>query len=203
MKKKSILLVALSVMLVAAVATAITLAYFTDEKTAKNTFTVGNVSIELTEPNWAVSPEEGSKVYPGEPLPKDPQVTNNGSNPCFVRIAVDMPTLPDGQGEVKFRTKYVVDALGANWVDGKDGYYYYRKLLDVTETTTPLFDSILIPVELENETDFDAVYNVIVYAEAVQAQGIFPSFSTITDGISDAEWDDIVVFFKTAFPTNP
>lgn len=49
MKKKSILVVAIAVMLVAALVVGGTLAYFTDTKSATNTFTVGNVDIELLE----------------------------------------------------------------------------------------------------------------------------------------------------------
>ena len=49
MKKKSILVAAIAVMLVAALVVGGTLAYFTDTKSAKNTFTVGNVKIELLE----------------------------------------------------------------------------------------------------------------------------------------------------------
>lgn len=49
MKKKSILVAAIAVMLVAALVVGGTLAYFTDTDAAKNTFTVGNVSIELLE----------------------------------------------------------------------------------------------------------------------------------------------------------
>lgn len=49
MKKKSILVAAIAVMLVAALVVGGTLAYFTDKDTATNTFTVGNVSIKLLE----------------------------------------------------------------------------------------------------------------------------------------------------------
>ena len=49
MKKKTILVAAIAVMLVAALVVGGTLAYFTDTEAAKNTFTVGNVDIELLE----------------------------------------------------------------------------------------------------------------------------------------------------------
>ena len=74
-------------LIVAMAATAViggTLAYFTDEDVENNVFTVGNVDIELTEPGWEETGEEDAKtVYPGEPLAKDPTVTNIGANPCF------------------------------------------------------------------------------------------------------------------------
>ena len=49
MKKKTILVAAIAVMLVAALVVGGTLAYFTDTKSAPNTFTVGNVKIDLLE----------------------------------------------------------------------------------------------------------------------------------------------------------
>lgn len=71
MKKKTILVAAIAVMLVAALVVGGTLAYFTDTKTETNTFTVGNVNIELLESqyhrvNAGISSEQ-SKVQT-EPL---------------------------------------------------------------------------------------------------------------------------------------
>jgi len=52
MKKKSILMAAIAVMLVAVLVVGGTLAYFTDTKSATNTFTVGNVKIDLIESTY-------------------------------------------------------------------------------------------------------------------------------------------------------
>lgn len=52
MKKKTILVAAIAVMLVAALVVGGTLAYFTDKDNATNTFTVGNVDIELLESQY-------------------------------------------------------------------------------------------------------------------------------------------------------
>lgn len=49
MKKKTILVAAIAVMLVAALVVGGTLAYFTDKGNATNTFTVGDVKINLLE----------------------------------------------------------------------------------------------------------------------------------------------------------
>lgn len=56
--KKKIVTVCLTVCLAAVAVVGGTLAYFTDTDEAENVFTVGNVSIDLTEPNWDA---EGSK----------------------------------------------------------------------------------------------------------------------------------------------
>lgn len=59
MKKKTILVAAIAVMLVAALVVGGTLAYFTDTKSATNTFTMGNVKIALNEQQRA----DNTKAY--------------------------------------------------------------------------------------------------------------------------------------------
>lgn len=156
-----------------------TLAYFTDTDDATNTFTVGNVSIDLTEPKWD---EAGSKdapeVYPGEALAKDPTVTNDGANPCFVRIKVEGLNCLGNAGMITYRTDYVEDALGTDWTKGDDGYFYYTKVLEAGATTDALFDQIVIPTGLTNG-DGTAEFNIDVTAYAVQAQGAKPSWSAV------------------------
>ena len=71
--KKKITAIALVVCLVAVAVVGGSLAYFIDEEEATNTFTVGNVDITLTEPNWtSTGSQDAPEVYPGEPLAKDP-----------------------------------------------------------------------------------------------------------------------------------
>ena len=61
MKKKTILVAAIAVMLVAALVVGGTLAYFTDKDNATNTFTVGNVKINLLEKQRQLG-EDGNKT---------------------------------------------------------------------------------------------------------------------------------------------
>ena len=69
MKKKSILMAAIAVMLVAVLVVGGTLAYFTDTKSATNTFTVGNVKIELLESQYhRVNAGKGNATGETEPL---------------------------------------------------------------------------------------------------------------------------------------
>lgn len=176
--KKKIVSLALVMALVAIVAGG-TLAYFTDDDEATNTFTVGNVAIDLTEPNWDASgSEDAPEVYPGEALAKDPTVTNTGANPCFVRISVEGLDCLDNAGMITYRTDYVAGALGTNWVLHTDGYYYHTAVLAAGETTDALFDQIVIPTGLTNG-DGNTEYDIDVYAEAVQAQGAKPSWSAV------------------------
>lgn len=91
MSKKKIISLCLVVCLLA---TAIggTLAYFTDTDSEKNTFTVGNVDIEVSETNKIngvdVTGNAFEKVMPGSVITKTPVVTNNSSEDAYVRVVV-------------------------------------------------------------------------------------------------------------------
>ena len=91
MSKKKIISLCLVVCLLA---TAIggTLAYFTDTDSEKNTFTVGNVDIDLTETNKINGEEVTGNAFenlmPGTEITKTPVVTNNSSEAAYVRVVV-------------------------------------------------------------------------------------------------------------------
>ena len=177
--KKKIIALCLVIALAATAVIGGTLAYFTDNDAKTNTFTVGNVDITLTEPNWEGSgSQDAPEVYPGEPLAKDPIVTNTGANPCFVRILVTGLDCLGNAGNITYRTDYVTGKLGDNWVLHTDGYFYYNKVLAVGDVTDALFDQIVIPTGLTNG-DAETEFNVVVTAEAVQAQGAKPSWSAV------------------------
>lgn len=178
--KRKILALTLCVAMLAIAIVGGSLAYFSDRDEKTNTFTVGNVSIVLTEPNWdTTGAAEAFDVYPGEALAKDPTVTNDGKNPCFVRVRVtglDQFAQAFKGAQIIYRTDYVDNALGTDWEKGNDGYFYYRKVLNPGETTDALFDQIVIPKELTNDTSAE---DIVVTAYAVQAQGARPSFADV------------------------
>lgn len=191
--KKKILAACLVICLLATAVIGTTLAYFTDNDAKINTFTVGNVDIRLEEPNWDASGSvDAPAVYPGEPLAKDPTVTNDGKNPCFVRIKVEGLDCLGEAGMITYRTDYVEGKLGAGWVDGADGYFYYEGVLAVGQTTDALFDQIVIPTGLTNGNGEDKM-NVVVTAEAIQAQGAKPRWTEV-EGMGLA---DIQAWFNT------
>ena len=198
--KKKILSLTLVVCLLAIAVVGGTLAYFTDDDNAENTFTVGNVTIDLFEPAWDGINADGVKegngqglidsesVYPGEALAKDPQVKNEGENICFVRVKVEnldqfgrdnMITLRHGECELGYDTD--------NWVQLGDYYYFYRTgtyegqtltsgVLQLGETTAPVFNQIVIPTGIENDAEAQPIN---VTAEAVQAQGARASLAEV------------------------
>ena len=97
MKKKKTILAALVLLLVVAVGGAI--AYFTDTDEKTNTFTIGNVDISLTEPNWDTTdsdsdgvPDASQDLMPGQSVVKDPTINNvSTKNPAYVFVEVQVP----------------------------------------------------------------------------------------------------------------
>ncbi len=90
MKKKTILVAAIAVMLVAALVVGGTLAYFTDKSDAKvNTFTMGNVGIDLTETAWDATADH--TLVPGKFYDKNPTITvDTGSQDAYVFLKLDL-----------------------------------------------------------------------------------------------------------------
>ena len=95
MNKRRILAISMSLVIVAILAIGATLAYFTDTKTAINTFTMGDVKIKLDETN--VNDPDGDRVsqneydvYPGAVVKKDPIVHNTGKNGAYIRATVNV-----------------------------------------------------------------------------------------------------------------
>lgn len=90
MKKKTILVAAIAVMLVAALVVGGTLAYFTDKSDAKvNTFTMGNVGIDLTETKWDAQADH--TLIPGKFYDKNPTITVDAdSQDAYVFLKLDL-----------------------------------------------------------------------------------------------------------------
>lgn len=93
--KKKITAIFLCVALVAIAVVGASLAYFTDTKSATNTFTMGNVKITLDEtdvknPEGARVTSNAYDVYPGAVVTKDPIVHNTGKNAAYIRATVNV-----------------------------------------------------------------------------------------------------------------
>ena len=90
--KKKLFAIFLCIAMLAIAVVGSSLAYFTDSADKTNTFTMGKVSITLTEPDWDGLEKEESgtlKVYPGETYDKDPTITvDDGSEDCWLVATV-------------------------------------------------------------------------------------------------------------------
>lgn len=193
--KKKITAIFLCVALVAIAIVGASLAYFTDTKTATNTFTMGDVKITLDETSVAnpTGPRVTSNTYntyPGAVVTKDPIVHNTGSNAAYIRATVKVEgwvtTCKDcykfeGADYANTLERYLVaeGALGDGWsvesatVDannGKDVTFVlrYDRELAVGAETAPMFRQVQVPTGLENG---QTLGTITVTAQAIQADG--------------------------------
>jgi predicted ribosomally synthesized peptide with SipW-like signal peptide len=175
MKKKSILMAAIAVMLVAVLVVGGTLAYFTDTKSATNTFTVGDVKIKLDESNVndpngnRVTSNEYTGVFPGIQYKKDPVVTNTGKNGAYVRAVVTIENGMNWMGlynenvwtapQAEAFMKLICNKMGDGW--SLEDYDYvtnaergstdfvavlkYDGVLAAGKATTAMFENIMLP----------------------------------------------------------
>lgn len=195
--KKKITAIFLCVALVAIAIVGASLAYFTDTKTATNTFTMGDVKIVLDETD--VTKPTGPRVtsntydtYPGAVVTKDPIVHNTGKNAAWIRAKVEVkdwatnctkyPTNADGKMEMeKTLANLLTTGLGTGWsvVDvkpvGNDVTFVlmYADKLAVGADTTAMFTKVNVPAGLQNGQEFGTIK---VTAEAIQTD----SFDTWT-----------------------
>lgn len=77
----------LLILITAVIAIGYTLAYFTDDDEEINTFSMGNIKIDLDEPNWDDS--SGKDLTPGTSLVKDPTVIGL-ENKSYMRIRMEL-----------------------------------------------------------------------------------------------------------------
>lgn len=110
MKKKTLALVLALTLLVAGVVGG-TLAWLTDQTTeVKNTFTVGDINIGLTETN------RDYKMVPGNKLDKDPTVIVKAeSEACWLFVKVTKSENLD---------TFITYAIAEGWTELQDGVYY-------------------------------------------------------------------------------
>ena len=115
MKKRNLALILALVMLLTA-CVAGTLAWLQDKTDpVVNTFTVGNIDIDLTETTGSEY-----KMIPGNTISKDPFVTVKvGSEACYVFVKIEESTDP------KF-DDYMTYGIADGWtvLEGVDGVYY-------------------------------------------------------------------------------
>ena len=169
-----------------------TLAYFTDEEATHNIITTGGVNIEVIEKTQGSNdvlvdfPQDGIKgVMPGKTISKIVQVKNAGNNEAWIRINVEsIMTNPAGEslpltiGENKNVIEYsVLDG----WVDGGDGYYYFRSPVEPEQLTDVLFKEVKFNPNMGNEYQ-NCTAKIIINAQAVQtANNPIPEDGSVKD----------------------
>ena len=185
MKKKTILVAAIAVMLVAALVVGGTLAYFTDTKSAKNTFTVGNVDIELLESSlhrenagiangatsdselWSNVAKEGSNntspYKAGDTFYTDEQIKANAEKYTCDNVKLN-------PGESYHKMPYVVNT-------GKNAAYIRIRVMIPADLDTAILNSSMYTTTALNNKEFTMAYD---NTGAVERDGVKYNVYTFT-----------------------
>lgn len=198
--KKKVLSLCLVVALVAIAVASATFAYFTDNETAENVFTIGNVDIKLHEStlhrdNNAATDDQivedaenykdylaeaGKNIVPGKWVKKAPYIENVGSNPAYVRIKMTInKDLFDKLDMMLYTTAFDANAIvmdnGVEDGEGNITYTFtYTEALDPEEVTyyAP-FWQFKVKDSLNNADVADVAgfeQKIFVTAEAIQSE---------------------------------
>jgi predicted ribosomally synthesized peptide with SipW-like signal peptide len=169
MKKKLFVLAALAIC--AAIITTGSYAFFSTKMTAHNVITTGKVGVAILNklglggPSALVEdfPEGGIKLLPGDTVYNSISVRNTEEEPVWVRVHVD--TVASGNFDpAPFLT---LDLDSVHWVDGGDGYYYYKEALIKDAATEPLLRSISVASSMGDNYQ-GCTIGLGIAAEAVQ-----------------------------------
>jgi len=183
--KRRVLGMALIVALVAIIAVGATLAYFTDTTQAvKNTFTMGDVDITLTEEVDAIATQSAdgytyTGVMPGVEMVKKPIVTNVGPNEAWIRVNVTVTKAAAWKaalGEGADLTTVFGGYVDADWTRAsikEEGdtitYSYYLNDALAHGESAVLFDSVTVPATFDNdELEAIAGFEISITADAIQ-----------------------------------
>ena len=191
MKKK--LTTVLAIVLVVALSVAGTYAYLTSKTaTITNTFTVGNVKIDLAETFNTDTNNDGkadawqAQLIPGKEHTKDPVVTvKGGSEKCYLFVKFEEKNSP---ATYLTYTSTLTDANGWTKLDGESNVWY--RVVDKAAADTPFHllagDKVTIKGNVTNESMDDASKAQLVYtAYACQFEG-FDTAAAAWDAVPKA-----------------
>lgn len=174
---KKTLITILATVLVCCCAVGGTLAWLMDKtETITNTFTVGNVDIELTETKGTTTDNKAFsyKMVPGNTIEKDPTITvESGSEECyvFVKVEVKNNTFTDA-------SEYLTVEMADGWTVLSGDLYYYNtavNALDAAQTIHVLKNDQVKVNDSVTKAMMDAIGNdnkptIVVTAYAVQVE---------------------------------
>lgn len=169
--KKQIRNLALATAMVGVLAFGGISAYFTDNASKTNEFTVGKISLNLTEPNW--NPDDGTDITPNKEVAKDPKITNDGENTEYVFMTVDVPfadvvtAAPDGMRNESAGTELYSYTVNNGWTElgapvNHGDYVTHTYVYGTAEACTELAKNAATP----------SLFDTIKFANVIEGQGL-------------------------------
>lgn len=150
-----------------------TLAYWVSATPVTRIISMGRLDGALVE--QGASP---ASIKPGIPVEKIVNVKNNGNVDLLTRVKVEKTweSKSSKANSTADKTMLAADSIKIDtnqqyWMDGGDGYYYYKGILKANETTAqPLFESFMIDKNIDNAYQ-NMASRIAVTMECIQADG--------------------------------
>lgn len=152
--RKKLIAGALSICLVAAVAIGGTMAYLTDSEKVTNTFSVGDLDITLTEPEWD-DETDGKDLVPGDTEKKDPTITAV-EHDSYMRVIMEIQDKEGNAITDKDRLDLILKTIRyASPALSEDSSY---SLNDLNTVPTVNSDFTLVADKSSSDTNVTGVY---------------------------------------------
>ena len=179
MKKKSFVMV-LALVLVFAVAVGGVVAWLTATTgPVKNTFTVGDINITLTE-EAGKDAEYQFKMVPGNTIAKDPKVTVvGGSEDCYLFVKVEESTTLDDY------ISYTMNKTGWTALDGQPGVYYREVAASADNQEFSIIDDNKVTVK---DTVTKTMMEALNEEGAVQPALTFTAYAVQLHNGAETDW---------------
>lgn len=105
-------------------------------------------------------------LYPGDSHIKNVKVKNNSKQPVFVRVMA-LPQITIDEIVLETNGVVLLDIDESNWIDGRDGYYYYKEALQEGKTTPSLFKNVTLANDINKSIYEKSKVNIIIKSEGV------------------------------------
>ena len=175
-------LIALIVLLLVGVI-GVTFAYFTEEETFRNVFSItdGGYKTEITEEFFSPDP-----WLPGQVVSKKVYVNNTGDIPVVARVSFDEEWSGSLTGKLTNGESVAVInfANTSDWTKSGN-YYYYNKVLKSGQKTTSFIDSVTLNENLDLSSDYiGASYTLNIHVETIQSDGATSEWGVTSSVVS-------------------
>lgn len=181
-RAKRIVTIILAVVLLVTATVSTTVAYLTSSDEVKNTFTVGDIIIDMDEADIddsSTGDRDKSNKYhliPGGKYTKDPTIhIGTSSEDCYLFVKIDngIEAIESVATETSSNTiKSQLTANGWTLVKGETDVYKFSRIATKDDVDIPVFESFRISDKVDNATLANyANANIIVKAYAIQSEG--------------------------------
>lgn len=158
---KRLILVILSAVILIVSLVGVTVAFIIDKTDPiTNTFKPSQVSCQVIEESWV----NGSTVK------EDVKILNSGDTDAYVRTAI-VVNWQNEDGEILgiapvLGDDYTIDINDQDWIQGSDGYYYHRSIIESGTNSSVLIENCTVTAEAPAD---GYTLSVEILASAVQS----------------------------------